>query len=143
MKMHLPAIAITALLSTTAFAQTTPPAATPAPNTTEKPMTPMAPSTTMPQSTMDAKPLVLTEAEAKTWIDKVVISSDGTKIGEVAAFARDTSGKVTEMHADIGGFLGMGETRIRLMPPQFRLVDNQVMLTVTAEQARTLPKIPK
>jgi len=143
MKKFLPAVAFATLLSTSAFAQTTPPAVTPAPSTTEKPMTPATPSATATPSTMDTKPLVLTEAEAKTWVDKVVVSSDGKKIGEVAAFARDTSGKVTEMHADIGGFLGIGETRVRLMPTQFKLENNQVVLTLTAEQAKTLPKIVK
>jgi hypothetical protein len=144
MKTYLPAFAIASLMSTAALAQTTtPPAATPAPSTIEKPSMPMTPSTTMSPSMTDMKPLVLTDAEAKAWVDKVVVSSDGTRIGEVAAFARDASGKVTEMHADIGGFLGIGETRIRLMPAQFKIVGEQVVLTVTAEQAKTMPKIAK
>jgi PRC-barrel domain len=143
MKNFLPVVALASLLSTTMFAQTTPPAATPAPSTIEKPMTPTTPSTTTPPSTMEMKSLVLTEVEAKTWVDKVVVSSDGKKVGEVVAFARDTSGKVTEMHADIGGFLGFGETRVRVMPTQFKLDIDRVVLAMTAEQAKTLPKIEK
>ena len=87
--------------------------------------------------------LVLTEADAKAWVDKVVYSSDNKNLGEVAAFARDATGKVTEMHADIGGFLGMGEARVRIKPDQFNLVGDRVVLTITSEQAKSLPRIPQ
>ena len=87
--------------------------------------------------------LTLTEAQEKSWVDKVVYSSDGVNLGEVAAFAKDGSGKVTELHADIGGFLGMGETRVRLMPAQFSMAQDRVILSLTSEQAKNLPKIAK
>lgn len=126
--------------STTPSAPATPPAATaPAPSTT-------TPSTTTPSATAPSaatKDLVLTEAQAKSWINKPVYSSDGKKIGEVAAFTRDSSGKVSEMHADIGGFLGIGETRVRLMPAQFTLASDRVVLTVSSEGSKTLPKVVK
>ncbi len=65
---------------------------------------------------------------------QIVYSSDGTNLGEVAAFARDSSGNITEMHADVGGFLGMGETRVRLMPSDFRLAEIiMITLTIMAE----------
>jgi PRC-barrel domain len=88
-------------------------------------------------------PLKLTEAQAKSWVDKQVYSSDGTKIGEIAAFARGTDNTVSEMHIDIGGFLGMGETRVRLMPAQFKLEGDRAVLNVTAAQAKDLPKVSK
>lgn len=88
-------------------------------------------------------PLKLTEDQAKAWVDKQVYSSDDQKIGEIAAFARGTDNTVTEMHIDIGGFLGMGETRVRLMPAQFKLQGDRAVLNVTAEQAKSLPKIQK
>lgn len=47
------------------------------------------------------------------------------------------------MQADIGGFLGMGETRVRLTPAQFKLQEDRVTLSVTAEQAKTLPTVQK
>jgi hypothetical protein len=47
------------------------------------------------------------------------------------------------MDASIGGFLGLGEHRIRLMPAQFKLQSDRVVLDLTAEQAKKLPKIPK
>jgi lipopolysaccharide export system protein LptC len=89
------------------------------------------------------EPLKLTADQAKAWVDKQVYSSDNQKIGEIAAFARGTDNTVTEMHIDIGGFLGMGETRVRLMPAQFKLQGDRAVLNVTAEQAKSLPKVQK
>jgi len=85
----------------------------------------------------------LTEQEAKAWVDKPVYSSDGQKLGEVAAFLRTADNKVSELLADIGGFLGMGEHRIRLAPAQFSLHNDRIVLDMTAEQAKELPKIQK
>ena len=84
-----------------------------------------------------------TAQEEKAWIGKPVYSSDGTKLGEVAAFARGTDNAVSEMHADFGGFLGLGETRVRLMPAQFKLQADRIVLNVTAAQAKDLPKVTK
>ncbi len=92
-------------------------------------------------SVQAAEPLKLTADQAAAWVDKNVYSSDDKQIGEIAAFARGTDNTVTEMHIDIGGFLGMGETRVRLMPAQFKLVGDRAVLSVTAEQAKNLPKI--
>ena len=96
-----------------------------------------------PGATISGDQVVLTEEQARAWIDKIVYSSDGKNLGEVAAFARDASGKVTELHADVGGFLGIGETRVRLLPTQFRLDRDAVVISMTAEQAKTLPQLPK
>jgi hypothetical protein len=124
--------------ATAAIAQTTAPTGPPAskPGTADTP--PGASSTTVTN-----EGLVLTDAQAKAWIKKAVFSSDGKNVGEVTALQRDASGKVTEMQAGIGGFLGMGETQVRLMPPQFKLVNDRAMLSFTAEQVKTLPKIAK
>ena len=83
----------------------------------------------------------LSEQEGKTWIDKPVYSSDGTKIGEVVAFQRDADKKVIGMHADIGGFWGFGQTRVNLTPAQFKLQSDRVVLGLTAAQAKELPKV--
>jgi PRC-barrel domain len=87
--------------------------------------------------------LTLTEEQMKSWIGKPVYSSDDKKIGEVVAFARGADDTVTEMHAGIGGFLGMGETNVRLMPAQITLKADRVILNVTAAQAKDLPKVQK
>jgi hypothetical protein len=103
---------------------------------TDKP----AATTTTTTTKADAGKMTLTEAQAKTWVDKPVYSSDNKQIGEVASFKRGADNVVTEMHADIGGMLGMGETRVKLIPDQFKLQDDRVVLNLTQEQAKTLPK---
>ena len=146
MKKLIPATAVALLFVTTgAFAQTTP--STP---TTPSPATPPAATETKPMETAPSvrpQPVQsapsLTEAQAKELIDSNVISSDNKTVGEVAAIQRDSSGKVTELHADVGGFLGMGETRVRVMPSQFTVANKQIQLTLTAEQVNALPKIEK
>ncbi len=128
--------------SATPPAATTP--ATPAPAVTDTPAA--TPSVTTPDSSSDSASTAnpsMTDDEAKTWINKVVYSSDDKNLGEVAAFARDSSGKVSELHADIGGFLGLGETRVRVMPTEFKLMNDRVVLNMTADQAKALPKIAK
>ncbi|MDX2288164.1 MAG: PRC-barrel domain-containing protein [Hyphomicrobiaceae bacterium] len=147
------AIAVT-MASTPVWAQTAAqqPQAAPAPTATEAPATraaipsdATAPSAiTPPKSTtmeLDRSKPMLTDEEAKAWVDKVVYSSDDKNLGEVADFKRDAAGHVTELHADIGGFLGLGETRVRVAPDQFKLSGDRVVLSVNAEQAKSLPKV--
>jgi len=85
----------------------------------------------------------LTADEAKAWVGKTVYSSDNKNLGEVASIERDSSGKVLELHADIGGFLGIGETRRRVLPTQFKLVNDRVVLSVGSAEAKSLPHIAK
>lgn len=126
------ACAATVLALVPASAQTTAPATAPAATAPATPVTPVTPPS-----------MKLTDQQAKDWIDKAVYSSDSKKLGEVAAFARDTAGNVTEMHADIGGFLGIGETRVRVMPADFKLTADRAVLSMTADQAKSLPKVVK
>jgi anti-sigma factor RsiW len=101
------------------------------------------PSVTQPTVTPSGTKMVLTAPEATAWIDKPVYSSDGKKLGEVGAFQRNPDNTVAEMHADIGGFLGLGETRVKLLPSQFKLQGDRVLLDVTAAQAKDLPIVKK
>jgi PRC-barrel domain len=104
--------------------------------------TPTTPQSPPPEATKpDTAKITLTEEQAKTWIDKRVFSSDGKEIGEVAAFKRAADNTVLEMHADIGGLLGMGETRVSVTPAQFKLQNDRVVLTLTEQQAKALPKV--
>jgi len=161
----LSSVSVVALLAIApAAAQTTPPATTPpaatqdkAPSTTQD----KAPSTTAPSMTQEkstepsrqsgaqpatqdqASVVTLTEQQAKEWIDKRVFSSDGKELGEVAEFMRGTDNKVTALHADLGGFLGMGETRVKLAPSEFKLQGDRVVLSITEAQAKALPKMEK
>lgn len=132
------ATALALLVGTTAaIAQTNTPASPPASDAIEK-ITPPPASTT---TTMSDQGLVLTEEQAKNWIGKAVFSSDEENVGEVAALARDSSGKAAELQVDTGGFLGIGQTRVQVMQPQFMLENDRVVLSLTAEQVKTLPKI--
>jgi hypothetical protein len=83
----------------------------------------------------------MTDAEAKTWIDKAVYSSDNKNVGDVAAIQRDPSGKVTSIQADVGGFLGLGATRVKIMPSQFKLSGDRIVLDLTSDQVKQLPKV--
>jgi hypothetical protein len=85
--------------------------------------------------------LILTEDQANDWVGKPVYANDGKRIGDVAAFERGADDVVAEMHADIGGFLGLGETRVKLTPTQFELKDDRVIIDMTSEQAKDLPKV--
>jgi hypothetical protein len=114
------------MLSTAAIAQdapaptapATPPAATdtaPAPSTAPAEIRASPAPSELPSTSADnsAAP-VLSDEQAAALKNKVVWSSDQKNIGEVADVVRDSSGRITEMHADIGGFLGFGETRVRV-----------------------------
>ena len=125
-----PAAAAALLLGAgVAAAQTTTPK-----TTTE---TPAASTTTK----ADMAKTTLTDAQAKSWVDKPVYSSDNKNIGEVVSFKRGADNVVTEMHADIGGTMGIGETRVKLTPEQFTLQGDRVVLNLTQEQAKNLPKV--
>lgn len=134
------AVAASLLTSAAALAQST----TTTPATPATPATPptvgTAPAT--PSTSTNGAPTLTTE-QAQRLVDKTVYSSDNKNLGEVAAVQRDSSGKVTELHADIGGFLGIGETRVRVMPSQMKIMDDRVVLSITADEAKQLPKIAK
>jgi hypothetical protein len=70
----------------------------------------------------------------EAWIHRPVYSSDGKHVGEVVAVSGE------KVYADIGGYLGIGETRVLLRPDQIaRVADGRIDLTLTQEQANDLP----
>jgi hypothetical protein len=82
----------------------------------------------------------VTDQEAKAWVGKDVYSSDGNKLGEVAAILRTADNKITELRANLGGFLGIGKHEIALPAARFHLQNDRVVLDLTAAQAKELPK---
>ena len=139
MKWIVPAATSMALFaSSAALAQTTAPSDTP-------PATPPAVTAPSVQPTTPAETApMLTEEQAKALIGATVVSSDDSNLGDVAAIQRSADGKITELHADIGGFLGIGQTRVRVMPSEFTVAaDNRILLKLTAAQAKELPKVEK
>lgn len=130
------ATVLAAAITLPAYAQDTPAKAPVPPSATTAPA---AGVTTAPKSAGT----MMTAPEALAWVGKPVYSSDGKKLGEVVAFQRSADNAVNELHADIGGFLGLGETRVKVAPAQFRLQTDRVIVNVTAAEAKELPKITK
>jgi len=84
----------------------------------------------------------VTEEGAKEWLGRPVYSSDNKRLGDIAALQLGPDGKVSELSADIGGFLGFGETRVRFTADQIKEVkDDSLVVTLTEEEANSLPAI--
>ncbi len=93
-----------------------------------------------------AKPatFTVTEEEAKQWIGRPVYSSDNKRLGDIAALQRGPDNAVSELRADIGGFLGFGETRVRITSDQIKEVkDDSLVLNLTEAEAKALPAVDK
>jgi hypothetical protein len=77
-------------------------------------------------------------APADDWVGRYVYSADGKHLGEIAAISGD------KVYADIGGFLGIGETRVLLDSAQIKTVQaNRIDLTLTEKEAKALPAADK
>lgn len=131
-----PGTGTTTAPDSTGAAPTTPDMTTTTPGATTTPDTTTG-------STMGSTPttLSMTQEQAEAWVDKPIYSADDKNVGEVAEIARSADGEVTELRADVGGFLGLGETRVRLTPEQFQLGADRIDLKLTSEQINSLPKI--
>lgn len=77
----------------------------------------------------------------KQWIGLRVETLDGERVGKVANVLPATGSILEELHADIGGFLGIGETRVKLMPAQLTKQEDKVIVSLTKEEILKLPKI--
>jgi len=92
-------------------------------------------------TTSRATSMTLSPEDSLAWVSKPVYSLDGTNMGKVVDFQRGTDSGVTSMHADIGGFWGVGMTRVNLMTAQFKLQGDRVVLSLTAAEVKALPAI--
>jgi hypothetical protein len=91
-----------------------------------------------------AAKFTVTEAAAKDWIGRAVYSSDNKRLGEIAELQRGPDDAVSELRADIGGFLGFGETRVRFTADQIKDVkDDSLVVTLTEAEAKALPAVDK
>jgi hypothetical protein len=73
-------------------------------------------------------------APSDAWIGRAVYASDGKHIGEVAGITSDGT------YIDVGGFLGLGETRVLLSNDQIETVqDDRIVLKLTKAEADSLP----
>jgi PRC-barrel domain len=103
----------------------------------------MKPGDPVSGASVTATGLTLSDDETKLWIGKPVYSSDGKNIGSVEAFKRGPDNKVMELHAGVGGFLGLGETHVVVLPTQFKLAGDRVTIDVASTAAKDLPKVQK
>jgi hypothetical protein len=72
---------------------------------------------------------------SEEWIGRSVFSSDGKELGKVASFEKDGA-----IFVDIGGFLGLGETRTRIAPEKIQSVtEDRIMLSLSQGEAKNLP----
>jgi hypothetical protein len=119
----------TMLASPVAFAQST--------------STPAAPGTTATAPTSTPSALTVSQADGKAWVGKRVHNAEGDDMGEISGIMVGSDGNVEYFKTDIGGFLGIGETHVRVKPGQFKMRDDKLFLDMTEEQAKALPKVPK
>ena len=71
------------------------------------------------------------------WIGRSVESSDGQSLGQVSGLNEDDQ---NEFYVDLGGFLALGETRVRVSSDEVREVkDGRIVLRLTEAEARNLP----
>ena len=132
-----PPAASTEMKSTEPSAPATAPAAEPAATPTET--TPLS----NPADTAAVAPLEKTYAysEAKDWEGKRLYSVEGNDIGEISAVEKGADGNVKAFHADIGGFLGIGETKVVVEPSQLSLINDKLTISMTEKEAKDLPKV--
>ena len=72
------------------------------------------------------------------WIGRAVYGSDGNHLGEVAVIADGL------LYVDIGGFLGIGETRVLVKDDQIEsITDDRIVLKMTETEASALPAVDK
>ena len=70
----------------------------------------------------------------EAWVGRAVYSSDGKHLGEIAAIAPD------QVYVDMGGFLGIGETRVLVSDSDLGTVEpDRIVLKMTEAQAKNLP----
>jgi hypothetical protein len=68
------------------------------------------------------------------WVGRSVYSSDGKSLGEVAKL------NGSDIYVDIGGLLGIGETRALIKSDQVQDVQNdRIVLKLTEAEAKSLP----
>ena len=110
---------------------------------TEQTMTPNTGTSGSASASIGADNNVVLATDAEKWVGKRIHASDGSDIGELAAFKAHASGNVEYFRADIGGFLGMGETNVQITPAQLQMREDKVYIDMTAEQAKALPRADK
>ena len=92
---------------------------------------------TAPRGQHETAAAVGTSLAYQEWIGRSVESSDGQSLGQVSGLNEDDQ---NEFYVDLGGFLALGETRVRVSADEVREVkDDRIVLRLTEAEARNLP----
>lgn len=142
-----------ALTGAAAFAQMAPPATetpsavqsgAPAPSgSAERPMTvrPANPASPYDGAALPQAATPTVDRSAELMIGKPLRDTLGDKVGTVADVVRDSTGHVTEIHADVGGVLGILTTRVSIPAGQVSIDDEGMRVSLSKEQIESQPKV--
>lgn len=79
-------------------------------------------------------------APTDAWIGRSVYSSDNQNLGEVAGLNPNPQSNVAEIFVDMGGLLGIGETRKLISADRIQDVqEDRIILKLTEAEADQLP----
>lgn len=70
--------------------------------------------------------------------DMEIIGANGEEIGEVDEVLMTADGQITAVSAEVGGFLGIGETEVVFPLTQLSLRDDELVTPLTKEQVEAL-----
>ncbi|MBC8050265.1 MAG: hypothetical protein H7X92_08990 [Chitinophagales bacterium] len=134
------ALAATASAIAPAMSQENPAAAPQAPSV-QQPAQPSQAPAERAAPTPAQEPARIQTQDFKSWIGMKIETIDGVNVGEVAGVIPATGSVLQEVHADIGGFLGFGETRVKMMPAQLTRQGDKFIVSLTKDEVSKLPKI--
>ena len=78
------------------------------------------------------------QAQQSPLIGLPIYSSDKQKVGKVTSVDVDAGGKVTDIKAEINGFLGMSSGTVGMGADEFKQEGDRIVITKTADQVRGL-----
>jgi len=80
-------------------------------------------------------------ADAKKLIGRNIKNANNDTIGEIESVYINADGKVDSVIAGVGGFLGVGERRVRLAWKDLQISDNgeKVVVNMTKDQLKAMP----
>ena len=73
-------------------------------------------------------------------VGKSVVTLEETPVGEVSAVRTDDTGALASIDADIGGFLGIGESTITIPAADFAVSDGVIVLARTEGEVSRMAK---
>lgn len=71
-------------------------------------------------------------------VGKSIVTLEGMTVGEVSTVRTDGNGELSSIDAEIGGFLGIGETTITIPATDFTVADGVVVLAKTEDEVNRM-----